>query len=53
MSENGISEKDRGDAVRAGRGAFLKDVLICSLGAYGGPEDHVGGFMDQMVAKKR
>ncbi len=32
---------------------FLKDVLICSLGAYGGPEAHLGVFMDQMVAKRR
>lgn len=33
--------------------SFLKDVLICSLGAYGGPEAHYGVFMDQMVAKKK
>ncbi len=33
--------------------AFLKDVLICSLGAYGGPEAHLGVFMDQMVVKRR
>ncbi len=32
---------------------FLKDVLICSLGAYGGPEAHIGVFQDQMVTKKR
>lgn len=32
---------------------FLKDVFICSLGAYGGPEAHIGVFMDQMVTKKR
>lgn len=31
---------------------FLKDVFICSLGAYGGPEAHYGVFMDQMVMKK-
>lgn len=31
---------------------FLKDVLICSLGAYGGPEAHYGIFTDQMVIKK-
>lgn len=30
---------------------FLKDVLICSLGAYGGPEAHYGIFTDQMVIK--
>lgn len=33
--------------------AFLKDVLICSLGAYGGPEAHYGVFTDQMVVKKK
>ncbi|MCC5894337.1 MAG: chromate efflux transporter [Alkalibacterium sp.] len=32
--------------------AFLKDVLICSLGAFGGPEAHYGVFTDQMVIKK-
>ncbi len=32
---------------------FLKDVLICSLGAYGGPEAHFGVFLDQMVARRR
>ncbi|RQD67347.1 MAG: chromate efflux transporter [Tindallia sp. MSAO_Bac2] len=32
---------------------FLKDVFICSLGAYGGPEAHYGVFTDQMVAKKK
>ena len=31
---------------------FLKDVLVCSLGAYGGPEAHMGVFIDQMVVKK-
>lgn len=31
---------------------FLKDVFICSLGAYGGPEAHYGVFTDQMVTKK-
>ncbi len=33
--------------------AFLKDALICSLGAYGGPEAHMGVFMDQMVARRK
>ncbi len=32
--------------------SFLKDVLICSLGAYGGPEAHYGVFTDQLVMKK-
>lgn len=33
-------------------GEFLKDVIICSLGAYGGPEAHFGVFMQQLVVKK-
>ena len=33
--------------------AFLKDVLICSLGAYGGPEAHFGVFLDQMVIRRK
>jgi chromate transporter len=32
---------------------FLKDIFICSLGAYGGPEAHYGVFADQLVAKKK
>lgn len=31
---------------------FLKDVFICSLGAYGGPASHYGVFTDQLVEKK-
>jgi len=31
---------------------FLKDVLICSLGAYGGPEAHYGVFTERMITKK-
>ena len=38
---------------QSGSGAFLKDVLICSLGAYGGPEAHFGVFTDQLVTKKK
>ena len=34
------------------RRTFLKDVLICSLGAYGGPETHISVFLNQMVQKK-
>ena len=33
--------------------SFLKDAFICSLGAYGGPEAHIGVFMDQLVTKKK
>lgn len=32
---------------------FLKDVFICSLGAYGGPEVHFGVFTDQLITKKK
>lgn len=32
---------------------FLKDVLICSLGAYGGPESHISVFLNRMVSKRR
>lgn len=42
MENNKISQK-----------TFLKDVLICSLGAYGGPEAHYGVFTEQMVIKKK
>ncbi len=42
----------RGDHKRE-RSAYLKDVLICSLGAYGGPEAHYGVFTDQLVLKKK
>lgn len=33
--------------------AFLKDVLICSLGAFGGPEAHYAVFQHQMVDRKK
>ncbi len=32
--------------------AFLWDVLICSLGAYGGPEAHFGVFSAHMVQRR-
>lgn len=32
---------------------FLRDVFLCSLGAYGGPEAHLGIFTEQMVARGR
>ena len=35
------------------KSTYLKDVLICSLGAYGGPEAHYGVFTDQLVLKKK
>lgn len=35
------------------RSGFLKDVLMCSLGAFGGPEAHYSVFTEQLVIKKR
>ncbi len=35
------------------RSAFLKDVFLCSLGAYGGPEAHMSVLLDQMVVKRK
>lgn len=32
---------------------FLKDVFVCSLGAYGGPEAHYGVFSSILVEKKK
>lgn len=32
---------------------FLKDIFICSLGAFGGPASHYGVFTDQLVEKKQ
>lgn len=32
--------------------SFLKDILICSLGAYGGPSAHYGVFTNQLISKK-
>ncbi|CAM3647872.1 chromate efflux transporter [Erysipelothrix urinaevulpis] len=31
---------------------FIKDVVVCSLGSYGGPEAHFGVFNDQLVTKR-
>lgn len=50
MEKQPISPERAGDVSRI---AFLNDVFICSLGAYGGPEAHMGVFMDQMVVKRR
>lgn len=45
--ENNLENKKK-----VGWRTFLKDVFICSLGSYGGPEAHFGIFTDQMVIKK-
>ena len=41
------------EAHRVAWGRFLGDVLICSLGAYGGPEAHLGVFTEQMVVRRK
>ncbi|MHB1154585.1 MAG: chromate efflux transporter [Eubacteriales bacterium] len=46
-------EKSANNSKRTRWSAFLKDVFICSLGAYGGPEAHYGVFTDQLVIKKK
>ena len=51
MTDHDPSQTDT-DATPVPRRVFLTDVLICSLGAYGGPETHMGVFLDQMVAKR-
>ena len=32
---------------------FLKDVFMCSLVAFGGPEAHLGVFLERLVKKKK
>jgi chromate transporter len=34
------------------RSGYLKDVLLCSLGAYGGPESHISVFLNRLVSRK-
>lgn len=46
-------EKDLNPPQSVGWRTFLKDVLLCSLGAYGGPEAHYGVFTNQLVIKKK
>ncbi|MFH5836267.1 chromate efflux transporter [Proteiniclasticum sp. C24MP] len=48
-----MKEKENRAPQKVDTKTFLKDVLICSLGAYGGPEAHYGVFTDQMVVKKK
>ena len=35
------------------RGKYLKDVFLCSLVAFGGPEAHLGVFLDRLVQKEK
>ena len=40
-------------ARRISRTAFLKDVFLCALGSYGGPEAHYGVFSSILVQKRK
>ncbi|NLM78202.1 MAG: chromate efflux transporter [Ruminococcaceae bacterium] len=51
--QKGYGDNDASDGHEVRWHSFLRDVLICSLGAYGGPEAHYGVFTDQMVIKKK
>ncbi len=53
LKQNGEKITPADQSAGVSRLAFLKDVLICSLGAYGGPEAHFSVFMDQMVIKRK
>jgi chromate transporter len=35
------------------KSGFLRDVFVCSLGAFGGPEAHISVFLDVLVIKRR
>ncbi|MHC1786428.1 MAG: chromate efflux transporter [Christensenellales bacterium] len=43
--------QNRGEKARWG--AFLKDVFLCFLGSYGGPEAHYGVFSSILVERKK
>jgi chromate transporter len=47
------SDRHESAAARAPWSGFLKEVLLCSLGAYGGPESHISVFLHRMVTKRR
>lgn len=49
---NAISDQSN-EGARFTWPAFLRDVFVCSLGAYGGPEAHMSVFLDQLVVKRR
>ena len=40
------------DKSASSQGQYLKDVFLCSLVAFGGPEAHLGVFHERLVAKK-
>ena len=43
---------EEGDKTGSSQGQYLKDVFLCSLVAFGGPEAHLGVFYERLVAKK-
>jgi len=52
MKPDGTHQEGAVGSTPLRRTTFLRDVFICSLGAYGGPEAHMGVFLDQMVSRK-
>ena len=49
-----ISDKKLEKSVESfSRERYLKDVFLCSLVAFGGPEAHLGVFLDRLVQKKK
>lgn len=52
-SDGHAAQKRREDGGTPRWPAFLKDVLVCSLGAYGGPESHLGVFLSRMVSRRK
>ncbi len=47
------NKRNERNALPASRAKFLKDVFLCSLGAYGGPESHMSVFLNQLVSRRR
>ena len=53
VSDSQPTDGDRENQARPSWPKFLRDVLVCSLGAYGGPESHISVFLNRMVTKRR
>ena len=53
QADNPIAGKAGGEGAAVRWPVFLEDVLVCSLGAYGGPEAHMSVFLRRMVGKRR
>ncbi len=52
VSDSQPTGGEGGNRVKPSWSKFLRDVLVCSLGAYGGPESHLSVFLDRMVTKR-